>query len=265
MEDELGSKIRPSRPSKYRSVLQHWCWQGIVDIVGALKVFHFPDEAILSQQLIAAHFDLKPANILVATNGTLLLTDFGQARMKPFNPLGDSSLTAQIGDPNYQPPPASLPRNIIPTSTGLVDSHPQIIGLRWNRAYDVWSMACIMTEVIVYITQGAEGFRSFRKRRFDEEESCAAFWKKGSGEGSYELKVSVQETLNRFRKTQDRYLIMVTDLITSMFHINPLQRPPIADCLAIISEDVPTDEWPLKDEDETSICGLGTNPQLRNM
>jgi len=265
MEGQLYSQIYPSKPSKYRSVLQHWLWQGIVDVVGALKVFHFPDEAILQKQLIAAHFDLKPANILVTHNGTLLLTDFGQARMKDFNPLGGSSLTAQTGDANYQPPPVSPLHNAISTSVGLGISHTQDVGLRWSRAYDVWSMACIMTEVIEYITQGSAGFKAFGQRRINEDQSSAAFWKRGATEGTYELKVSVQEALNRFRRTQDRYLIMVTDLIESMFYINPLQRPPIADCLAIISEDIPTDEWPLKDEDEISICGLGTNPQLRNM
>ncbi|KAE9377481.1 kinase-like protein [Stipitochalara longipes BDJ] len=267
MEGRLNLPISPTRPSKYAAILQHWLWQGIIDVVGALKVFHFPDEKILRQQLIAAHFDLKPANILVNSDGVLLLTDFGQARMKAFNPLGGSTLTAQTGDANYQPPPISLSQNTVSTSTGLAISQTKDISLRWNRAYDVWSMACIMTEVIEFIMQGPVGFQSFRQRRINEDhhQPSAAFWKRSTIEGKYELKTSVQETLSRFRRTQDRYLIMVTDMIESMFYINPLQRPPIADCLSIISEDIPTDEWPLKDEDEVSICGLGTNPQLRNI
>ncbi|PMD57433.1 kinase-like protein [Hyaloscypha bicolor E] len=178
MEGQFHSQINPSRPSKYRSVLQHWMWQGIVDVIAALKVFHFPDEAILRKQLIAAHFDLKPANILVTGNGTLLLTDFGQARMKTFNPLGGSSLTAQIGDANYQPPPMVLPQNPIPHPTGLMTSHTKDVDLRWSRAYDVWSMACIMTEVIEYIINGSAGFQSFRQQRINEDQSSAAFWKR---------------------------------------------------------------------------------------
>lgn len=233
-------------------------------MAGALKFFHFPDQTILPGQMIAAHFDLKPMNILVDEKGTLLVTDFGQARIRTLGSIGETSLTAQTGDFNYRPPPMLL-RKPLANSAVPPNDPKQDVGLRFNRAYDVWSLACIMTEVIEYITQGGSaGFRSFRERRFKEDQSSSSFWKPRQG-GGYEVKPSVQATLSRFRSFNDQYLNMVTDLLESMFSIDPLLRPPIAECFAIISEDIPTDEWPLKDDDEFSICGLGTNPQLRNM
>jgi len=63
----------------------------------------------------------------------------------------------------------------------------------------------------------------------------------------------------------DQYLKTVIDLIERMFSIKYSDRPTMAECSAIISQNVPTDEWPLLDDGEISICGLGTNPLLRNM
>lgn len=268
LEGELDGKISYSRPSKYRRVLQHWLWKGMVDLTGALKFFHTPgpDQNVIPLDVIAAHFDLKPANILVTESGVLLLTDFGQARMKRHNPVGISSLTAQSGDENYRPPPSPPLRRPFqnPTPTGPMLCLAQDIGLRWTRAYDVWSMACIMTEVINYIMHGSVGFKEFQKQRFEEDGLSAAFWMEDSN-GGYRLKSVVELVLYNFKESQDRYLIMVTDLLRTMLSIEPLQRPPMSDCLAILSEDFPTDDWPLKEADEVSIAGLGTFPQLRNM
>ena len=121
-----------------------------------------------------------------------------------------------------------------------------------------------MTEVIEYIMHGSVGFHKFREQRFKEDRLSAAFWTKGSN-GDFILKSAVELVLYKFEESQDHYLIMVTNLIRTMLSIEPLERPPMSDCLNILSEDFPTDDWPLKEEDEVSIAGLRTFPQLRNM
>jgi serine/threonine protein kinase len=264
LQQVLEGKMHPDRaqpPAKYiGSKLRHWLWQGMVDMLTALKFFHSPEDPGLGLgPLIAAHFDLKPANVLVDDDGTLVVTDFGQARIKQLRSGGGTLLTAQAGDLNYQPPPLGFPVQGAEAGPYTVDEPS------WSRAYDVWSTACIMTEVIEYITNGgADGFKSFRDSRRMEHDSSIAFWKVNS-QGTYELRQCVRTTLERFRSHGDRYLNTVTDLLEVMFSIRPIDRKPIADCLAVISSDVPTDDWPLLDIDEVSISGLGTNPQLRNM
>jgi serine/threonine protein kinase len=232
----------------------------MVDVVAALKFFHYPDNTqhLVPGQLIAAHFDLKPANILVDEDGSLIVTDFGQARIKGLQADGGTSLTAQVGTYAYRPP--NTPR---PASPGDINN-------RWSRAYDVWSTACIMTEVIEYIVNGGkDGFLLFRQRRLDEDANLPAsstnFWKTKQGPEGFQLKESVQRTLEGFRIFNDQYLNTVTDVLERMFSIDPSKRPTIAECLGIISQNVPTDDWPLLDDDEISICGLGTTPLLRNM
>ncbi len=108
MAGKVAIPRQARNPNKYGSKLNHWMWQGMVDVLAALKFFHFPDRDIvpgLPGQLIAAHFDMKPANILVDEKGTFIITDFGQARVKGINYLSGTSLTGQAGDCNYQPPP----------------------------------------------------------------------------------------------------------------------------------------------------------------
>ncbi|KAI9774963.1 MAG: hypothetical protein M1840_000179 [Geoglossum simile] len=127
-----------------------------------------------------------------------------------------------------------------------------------------------MTEVIEYITNRREkSFLSFRKRRLSDDDGLPAsstnFWRTKPGPEGFQLKESVQGTLAGFRRFRDPYLNTVTDVLKRMFSIDPLKRPTIAECLGIISQNVPTDDWPLLDDDEISICGLGTTPLLRNM
>ena len=252
---------RAQLPGKYiGSKLQHWLWQGMVDVMAALKFFHSPEDPGLGLGLlIAAHFDLKPANVLVDDDGNLIVTDFGQARIEQLRSSGGTYLSAQVGDLNYQPPPLGPPVRELAAGSGSVDESS------WSRAYDVWSMACIVTEVIEYITNGGpDGFKSFRESRRTEHDSSIAFWK-ASPEGGYELRQSVRRTLERFRSHNDRYLNTVTDLLEVMFSIQPAERPPLSGCLAVILSDVRIDDWPFLDNEEISISDPGTIPQLRNM
>ncbi|KAH8812192.1 kinase-like domain-containing protein [Xylogone sp. PMI_703] len=253
LNGDMSNLIRPLERPKYGQLLSNSLWQGMMDIIQALKFFHYPEQDIVNGPIIAAHFDMKPANILVDNSGTLIITDFGQARIRRFNAVEGSALTAQVGDLNYRPP---LSAHGIP---------PDISETKWSRAYDVWSMACIMTEVIEFLIQTRfNGYKSFRERRLQEDRTSAAFWTTTPA-GRQVLRNSVRETLNRFRGLQDRYLSMVADILETMFCIDPIERPTMSDCLAILSEDMPADEWPLREEGEISICGLGTNSRLRNM
>lgn len=250
--DETLKCITFKDPEKYGNKLNHALWQGMVDVMAALAFFHFPKQNILPGKLTAAHFDMKPANILITSDGKLVVTDFGQSRLKALSEYRMTSFTSSGGDPNYRPPP--LPPKIADDDKTL----------RWSQAYDVWSMACIVTETIEYILNPEPGsFRSFQNRRRQDDKSSAAFWMQR--ENHYELRPSVRKVLQKFKNIPDQYLNMVVEHLDLMFAIDPLERPTISECLQVISVEIPTDEWPLKDDDEQSVCGLETNPQLRNM
>ena len=243
---ELSNKPQPAR--YHGSRLQHWLWQGAVDIVSALAFFHTPVTTHVKQgEISAAHCDLKPANILVDDIGNLIVTDFGHAQLIPRSKKGGNTF-ADLGDLNYQPPP------------GSDTSNPACL-----QACDVWSVACVLMEVIEYIKNrdGTGRVKQFRANRENDNKLNRAFWI--ATPGSYDIRKSVRSTLKSFRSTQDQYLNSVTDLLEQMLSIDPSTRPTMAQCHAIISQNVPTDEWPLLDNGEVSISGLGASTLLRNM
>jgi hypothetical protein len=83
--------------------------------------------------------------------------------------------------------------------------------------------------------------------------------------GAYNVKSSVSKVISSFRSLNDRYLTSVSNLLLGMLSIDPETRPLLGKRYMDISQPVATDDWPLIDVDEVSICGLGCTLSLRNM
>jgi hypothetical protein len=259
LETVLTKGQEPSRPlipnSFGRSVLKHWLWQGMVDIVKALHSFHIPEGQPDSQDVKSlGHFNLKPACILINSEGILLITDFGRAN-SDLKALTNASPTLDT----YQPPPSFKTKS------------------DWYVAtFDVWSIACMMIEVILYILAIPEGsekaisrIESFRQERQNENtdgSDSRSFWTETLlSSGAHNVKSSVSKVISSFRSLNDRYLTSVSNLLQDMLSIDPETRPLLGKCYMDISQPVATDDWPLIDVDEISISGLGCTPSLRNM
>ncbi|KAG7406483.1 Cyclin-dependent kinase 2 [Fusarium oxysporum f. sp. rapae] len=131
------------------SLLDHWLWMEMEGVSRALSAFHdqmqnpFKD---VKGKVIALHFDLKPANILVsvATTGRKLkITDFGQSIIQIIDNDKDPSLPHNTGALRYAPPECR------PTSQHLTQGPED--ELRVSLNYDVWSLGCIMIEVLIHL------------------------------------------------------------------------------------------------------------------
>ncbi|KAE9379781.1 kinase-like protein [Stipitochalara longipes BDJ] len=101
---------------------------------GAETIFGPSDK----QQFQGVHFDLKPANILVDDDGTWIISDFGQSTFRETT-RSSSRVINQGGTDAYAPP-----------EIDNLDS-------RFSRRYDVWSLGCIMLEVMAFVLLGHEG------------------------------------------------------------------------------------------------------------
>ncbi|KIW06546.1 uncharacterized protein PV09_02976 [Verruconis gallopava] len=106
--------------------------------------------------LIGFHFDLKPANILVDHDGTWLITDFGLAQFAPGN--GSTSRVINQGGTDAYAPPEYLNVNG-----------------KFSRRYDVWSLGCVLLEVVAFAVDGQKGLldldaarRTSTKHRTDD-------------------------------------------------------------------------------------------------
>ena len=200
----------------------HWLWKQMINIADALKTIHDPpvdtSEIGSSGPVIGFHFDLKPANILVNKDGSLQITDFGQALIKSMDAEDMTYGIQRGGSLVYQAP------ETCPSRTAILDGSNN----RVHRRYDIWSLACIMLEVLVFILEnGAEGVESFEKER-REEPVQGAFY---TGNDEKRLKQCVQKRLARYAaetldtKANRIYLSELLDLLKKMFDVDQRSRP----------------------------------------
>ncbi|KAF2739368.1 kinase-like protein [Polyplosphaeria fusca] len=166
-----------------------------------------------SKPLYGYHLDLKPANILVEPNGTFLISDFGLAR---FQPVGDTSrITPFGGSEAYAPPEIDL------------------TNARYNRKYDIWSLGCIILEILTYIVKGHDGVKLLDKARLTRQGNIAEdrFWEYNNTKECYQLKPTVSRWVEDLRNPthamtwQSReFLHEISDLILNMLHPLKLER-----------------------------------------
>ncbi|PCD32293.1 serine/threonine protein kinase [Fusarium graminearum] len=173
-----------------------------------------------------AHCDLKPNNILVdktlVGKEKLKITDFGHCFISFASDDGNSGPMTTHGHPRYAPPETSA------STDEWEGDHSHDIGV---LNYDVWSLACIMVEVLVYvfdikelnqdktpIAQFQEAIQSSRleNRFYDKTKSP---------------KRCVDETLTQIEnfvladETHRKYRASVITLLRGMFNRNPRRRP----------------------------------------
>ena len=114
----------------------------LASALDSLHNFHLKVDG-LELLRIGYHHDLKPQNILVQGQ-TFQIADFGLARFKE---LDESSKTDwKMGTRTYGPPESGE-------------------GSRNGRAHDMWSMGCILSELVTFCILGPEGVEDFAQKR----------------------------------------------------------------------------------------------------
>jgi len=99
------------------------------------------------------HHDIKPRNVLV--RGTaFILADFGTSKLKELDE--DSQTLWKNTTFEYGAPECRHPKSL---AAGLV-----------GRPLDIWSLACIFTEIVTYAELGSRGVTDFRRRRLRDNE-----------------------------------------------------------------------------------------------
>lgn len=129
----------------------HWLWKQMIGVTQALSQIHSGltgSTPTKGGRIIAFHLDLKPANILVAINGVLKITDFGQSVIDTLENIGATLNVSYAGDPEYGDPESAQNAAESNENEGQISIQEQV---RLVQNCDVWSLACIMTEVLVFL------------------------------------------------------------------------------------------------------------------
>lgn len=229
LHDVLHKDWTPERfaAASARTLDTHWLWNQTVQVASGLKTIHNPTKqyagATNDSPVIGFHFDLKPANILVTSDGTLQITDFGQALIKF---VGAEDATYGInrgGSPVYQAPEACPTRRSI--ESRKVDD-------RIYRRYDVWSLGCIMLEVMTFVFEGgSKGVKAFECER-SEESNGEAFYKTTSIHPiEVRLKACALNRIDALKKKSPQsepssvYADRVITLVETMLRVDQQKRP----------------------------------------
>jgi len=188
-------------------------WGEITGVCETVASFH--NALNNSTRIKCIHFDLKPANLLITTNGVIKIADFGQCILIASRSENEArEVEYQPGDPKYRAPEAK---------TGLA-----------TRAHDVWQLACIILEVAVFMTFQTAGLSKFADRipeeGCDDGELTSAFYCKSS-EQIVGLKPCVTDMLQALENSGHNgsafklFLQDLVGLLRQMFSIDPAQRP----------------------------------------
>lgn len=132
---------------------------GLADALNTLHNYKKHDKDAGSYR----HGDLKPENILRFKDGTrtgsLRITDMGLAKHH-FDETGfRGPTTTRYGTPVYEPP------EVILKSTEAR-----------SRQYDIWSMGCIILELIVWLLYGNDELEKFNNCLHDAFGSNSPYW-----------------------------------------------------------------------------------------
>ncbi|KAF3935335.1 hypothetical protein ABW19_dt0208336 [Dactylella cylindrospora] len=239
---EEASVPRHLRYQTCTTLLDSPIWKQMVDITAALVDIHNPDlageKALAQSQWIGYHFDLKPSNILVSGTGKFLISDFGHSLFRKREGNGTDygleigsngtdwtgfslDYELRLGTEAYQPPELRRKRN--EGLGGALESYNP----EFRRRYDVWSLACVMTEVITFIIGYDKYTKSAAVKSFTmcrKSHSTEYRWyyiPKIGNKDQPALSPSVKDwfAYMRSKSGTDGYFQVVLDTLENMFNI----------------------------------------------
>ena len=205
-DQDLDTFMKNDR-TKYPLATTKWLIRQLIGLAEALDKVH---NAEPEKQTAYLH-DIKPANILVfnkSSDHVLKLADWSVAK---FNRIiaDDSHKTDTWGSHRYLPPECEL-------RTGGRNKPKS------SRPHDIWSLACLYLELLVWFSEGKEGIPVFDKAIVQEEVHSVPI-----SDNFHHDNLVKRTVMNKIRdlRPQEKMWPCVLDTIAAMMTIDPLKRP----------------------------------------
>ena len=158
-----------------------------------------------STLLCGTHQDIKPKNILVR-GADFILADFGLSRLKPI----DEGSQTIWKDATYE------------YSAPECRDRKTLVQGQIYRASDIWSLGCVLSELMVYMEHGSGGVQNYRNCRLMKDYYGAT---RAFHDGT-RLKDQVLDKLTELEKKSDSSAISsLFSLLEIMFAEHPIDRP----------------------------------------
>ena len=217
-----------------RGTLEHRpMWKQFHGLTGALHHILHPnpethdENSQKGRPLFGYHFDLKPRNVLVFQRGVLKISDFGQAKF--VNPKPDiSRVTNPGGTEEYAPPEED---------TTVRDS-----------VYDIWSLGCILVEILIFSLRGYDGVKDFDEQRLTRSGlqshiSDRKYWWRENPSAIPIVKREVIESLDFLPRLINSapsrdFLHRIIALAKKMLTVNVHERINSSDALTMLSTSI---------------------------
>ena len=199
------------------------------------------------EKFVGYHFDLKPANILIFGVHTWQIADFGQSVFRA--KTGSSmKLTNPGGTDEYAPPENA-------------DTDPEA---KASSRYDVWSMGCILLELIAFLAmKGRPGIDELDSARdtSDEQRGDHRLWTKTSS-GDIQLKpkiiVFMNELLKKSGPSERQFVGRILELTKRMLEPDVDKRFSASQVVETLKSIIETPQVPPDDEESLQSRGNAT-------
>lgn len=172
------------------------------------------------------HGDLKPENILVFSSqgqqGTWKIADLGLARFHVNQTQERSQASTRRSTISYEPPEYQ---------DGLGNSRAV------SRLYDVWSMGCIILQLITWLLYGIEGVENLTDKLRNHARGDPAFWSRHKLEDG-------QRSQKIIRKDVQEHMEQIMG--------DPIQSQAIKDLLKVVRDKLLVIRLPSHSSEESS-------------
>lgn len=193
--------------------IRDWLYREIFALVSAVSFLHREIDGI-----VTSHHDLKPDNILWL-GGSLKICDLGRSHLLPAADGSETEGRAGLGTFSYQPPEYY-------NDDGTRSSR------KHGRAFDVWSLGCILLEMATLIVYGWQGrkVQEFETARASSgaDGSCPRrrdFSETRKVDDSFHNNpVVVRQWLCTLKEKESRMLIETLKTVEKMLTDNPDER-----------------------------------------
>jgi serine/threonine protein kinase len=197
-----------STPLREDIEMRDWLYREIYALVSAVSFLHREIDG-----MVTSHHDLKPENILWL-GGSLKICDLGRSHLLSVADGSETEGQSGLGTFTYQPP-----EYYNDDATRSSKKH--------GRAFDVWSLGCILIEMVILIVHGWQG----RKIKEFTEARSAGVRRRGDFSKTREVDDSfhnnpdvIRQWICDLKENESRMLAETLTIAEKMLADNPDER-----------------------------------------